>query len=569
MAGPHGLVIAGSDSATPTITADREGTYTFRLTVSDGIASHSDDIVLTVDSAAGIPPAMVLSETSVSVAENGGTATFTVHLAGLLSSNVVLNVTSSATGEATVSPSTLTFTPQDSETPRVITVTGVNDSALTTDSATISVAVNAGASDPAYAGLPASQVNVTCINEDVPPPEITTSSLPDCTAGNAYSATLAAALGTSPYSWSLVSGSLPPGLSLSSNGTISGTPVSTGIFAFTARVTDAALVSSTKSLTITISSFAWQLLPNGDLTAALVASGDTEDIDAGLGWVHNGFQYTTWYHDATNGRAYNDEGGPNGNQGNTAVSQVIFDNKQTTNTVRFRFDLKNQNGSGATNIVRVRVYGINTDLKINNWQETAVPANRTGTESPTYTLLFDTSLSSVNRDWETLETADINLNGTGYDYFVIRFFADNVNATQGDYLGLDNLYIGRAAVLDPYDGWAGGYGLTGNDAAANADPDGDGTPNLLEYALGSTPNSPASRPSLESQISDSKLQMTFDRIADPALIYEVWASNDLVDWGSAPVWSSTGAANVPGQVTYTDSVQAPSRRFLRLKVSRP
>lgn len=59
-------------------------------------------------------------------------------------------------------------------------------------------------------------------------PSITTSSLPAGTVGAAYSATLQASGGTPPYSWSLKSGSLPAGVSLSAAGTISGTPSSAG-----------------------------------------------------------------------------------------------------------------------------------------------------------------------------------------------------------------------------------------------------------------------------------------------------------------------------------------------------
>ena len=72
------------------------------------------------------------------------------------------------------------------------------------------------------------------------PPTITTSGLPDGTAGTAYSATLSATGGTSPYTWSVVSGQLAPGLTLSSQGAISGTPSSSGQFSFSAQARDSA-----------------------------------------------------------------------------------------------------------------------------------------------------------------------------------------------------------------------------------------------------------------------------------------------------------------------------------------
>lgn len=59
-----------------------------------------------------------------------------------------------------------------------------------------------------------------------------------------YSATLQASGGTPPYSFSLLTGSLPAGLSLSSAGIISGTPTTVGISTFTARVTDSTMATA-------------------------------------------------------------------------------------------------------------------------------------------------------------------------------------------------------------------------------------------------------------------------------------------------------------------------------------
>jgi hypothetical protein len=53
-----------------------------------------------------------------------------------------------------------------------------------------------------------------------------------------YGAQLDATGGTMPYAWGLVSGMMPPGLTLSSTGAISGTPTSTGAYPFTVRVAD-------------------------------------------------------------------------------------------------------------------------------------------------------------------------------------------------------------------------------------------------------------------------------------------------------------------------------------------
>lgn len=81
---------------------------------------------------------------------------------------------------------------------------------------------------------------------------ITTDSLPTGTEEMAYpSTTLEATDGTAPYTWSVTSGSLPPGLSLL-GAAITGTPTADGSYNFTVQVIDNEARNSTKSLTITI-----------------------------------------------------------------------------------------------------------------------------------------------------------------------------------------------------------------------------------------------------------------------------------------------------------------------------
>ena len=83
---------------------------------------------------------------------------------------------------------------------------------------------------------------------------ITTTTVPPGTQSVPYSTTLAAVGGTAPYTWSLASGSLPPGLAISSTGTISGTPTSPGTFSFTIEATDAVSGTATETYTITVAS---------------------------------------------------------------------------------------------------------------------------------------------------------------------------------------------------------------------------------------------------------------------------------------------------------------------------
>jgi hypothetical protein len=82
---------------------------------------------------------------------------------------------------------------------------------------------------------------------------ITTASLSSGTVGGAYTQTMQASGGTVPYSWSIASGSLPAGLTLSAaTGVISGTPTASGTSSFTAKVSDASSPSQTKSVALTL-----------------------------------------------------------------------------------------------------------------------------------------------------------------------------------------------------------------------------------------------------------------------------------------------------------------------------
>jgi hypothetical protein len=85
------------------------------------------------------------------------------------------------------------------------------------------------------------------------PPAVTSSDLPQAVLNNSYSYRLLVEGGTSPYSWSILSGQLPSGLGLDSqSGLISGTPLATGTFTFTVQVSDSISRAGQKSLSITV-----------------------------------------------------------------------------------------------------------------------------------------------------------------------------------------------------------------------------------------------------------------------------------------------------------------------------
>ena len=90
----------------------------------------------------------------------------------------------------------------------------------------------------AFATTATGNLSITVAN----PLTITTTSLPTAAPGVAYSHALAATGGIAPYTWSLT-GTLPPGLTLSAAGLISGTvtPTDAGnTYSFSVTVTDSA-----------------------------------------------------------------------------------------------------------------------------------------------------------------------------------------------------------------------------------------------------------------------------------------------------------------------------------------
>ncbi|MFZ0335129.1 MAG: Ig domain-containing protein [Candidatus Acidiferrales bacterium] len=91
------------------------------------------------------------------------------------------------------------------------------------------------ASSPIASATQAMTITITNTANAV---QIDTTNLPAGTVQTTYSASLSASGGTSPYTWKVVSGQLPAGLSLNGAGAITGTPTAAGQSNFSAQVTD-------------------------------------------------------------------------------------------------------------------------------------------------------------------------------------------------------------------------------------------------------------------------------------------------------------------------------------------
>ncbi len=101
--------------------------------------------------------------------EAGGTATFEIFLNNQPLADVTIGLTSSDTGEASISPNQLTFSPSDWSIAHVATVTGIDDLLDDGDQSYLIITGFASSTDPAYDSLDVANVSGININDDFAP----------------------------------------------------------------------------------------------------------------------------------------------------------------------------------------------------------------------------------------------------------------------------------------------------------------------------------------------------------------------------------------------------------------
>lgn len=116
----------------------------------------------------------------LSVSESGSTTSVSIRLNVAPTANVTLPISSSDTSEAVVSTSSLTFTPLDWQTPKTVTITGVNDELVDGPQSFTIVTGAASSSDGRFNGInPADSTGVTADNDSAvlsfAPPALTES----------------------------------------------------------------------------------------------------------------------------------------------------------------------------------------------------------------------------------------------------------------------------------------------------------------------------------------------------------------------------------------------------------
>jgi hypothetical protein len=225
MTGPGALSNQTTTSATYTVPAGTGKATVTATSKADSTKSASLSVTVSAPpsiTTQSLPPATIGTSYNQALAATGGAGALTYSLASGSSLPAGLNLNTSSGAIA--------------GTPTGTQASTVKFTAQVSDSSTVG---------PVSATQPLSVAVFLA-------PVFTTTSLPNATIGTPYNQTILVT-GAAPFTFSITSGSLPTGLSLS-GGTITGTPTgATGTTSFTVKVSDPNGASASQALSITVS----------------------------------------------------------------------------------------------------------------------------------------------------------------------------------------------------------------------------------------------------------------------------------------------------------------------------
>ncbi|RZJ32124.1 MAG: hypothetical protein EON85_02210, partial [Brevundimonas sp.] len=219
------------------------GTVTFQYKAvgfNDGDTSGAESAPATVTitiaaptlvlSGGALPAGQIAQAYSETVAASGGTAPYTYAVtAGALPAGLTLATDGTLSGSATAG--------------------GVFNFDIT-------------ATDSSTGTGPFSITSAYSLSIDAPTMSVTPGAAPSATVAQAYSTAFTGSGGVAPYSYAVTAGALPAGLTLATDGILSGTPTAGGAFSFTVTATDSSTgagpytASQTVALTVNGSTIA-------------------------------------------------------------------------------------------------------------------------------------------------------------------------------------------------------------------------------------------------------------------------------------------------------------------------
>ncbi len=195
----------------------------------------------------------------------------------------------------------------------------------------------------------------------------------------------------------------------------------------------------------------------------------------------------------------------------------------------------------------------------------------------THTLFVSATGTGLSYQWFQGLTGDTSLPVSGATsasfttpaLTVTQSYWARVSNTSGSRQSSTAAVAINAIAQTPLQSWAAGYALSGNNAAANADPDGDRISNLIEFALGGNPSVPGQTTLPTVDMPDAvTLGLTFHR-ARSDVTYVVESSTTLAPDSWIPAYTiekNADPASVGQDVTVEVPLSGATRKFLRLRV---
>ncbi|HRU70240.1 MAG TPA: M6 family metalloprotease domain-containing protein [Kiritimatiellia bacterium] len=378
--------------------------------------------------------------------------------------------------------------------------------------------------------------------------------LPAAWAGKPYSYTLSAAGGQPDYSWEVVAGTLPAGLTLSANGTLSGTPSQKVDALFSIRVTGSDGYSSTNAFELSVTMFR---LP--------FEEGAEDGMATPWGWTQEGVPSSVGKRWAVGA------GSPQTGDPATAYSGTnnfylsqSGSNQQTVRLITPQLDM----GEGMTNATLSFWLCMPKTLKQN-------------------TLKVYYASNASESVWNELVTVEKPV--PAWSNIVLSLPDPSPTyriAFEGTLKGTDGICLDDISVTGDYPPPTGGYAawllaafgpeITDEETIGmTADPDGDGLANWLEYAMALDPNAQDSEFAMDGGVTAGYLTLSYRR--NP-LAHDVTFTVEACDDLSAPLWTTDWVSQT-GEEDFTDylwithrhdlPVTDAPRRFLRLVITPP
>jgi GH43 family beta-xylosidase len=579
---PNANIDFGGSGANRTVTvtpaANQSGTATITITVSDGTLTASDTFVLTVTAVNDTPTISNVEDQTIDEDGNTGAIAITIGDVETAATALTLSGTSSNTGlvpNANIdfggsgANRTVTVTPAANQSGTAIITITVSDGTLTA-SDTFVLTVTAVNDTPTI-----SNVEDQTIDEDGNTGAIA------FTIGDVETAATALTLSGTSSNTGLV-----PNANIDFGGSGANRTVT---------VSPAAGQFGTATITITLSDGELSTDESFLLTVLSSATPITYNFDDGTlqGW--------TLVSTDSQGRQFFALVAPSLNSPNTAPQSgshfIGLHNPAFTLTA----PVYTQDGAHDTLLLRSPEFTLNGAGGLSAWlcgggngspslagtAVSALPASSsTGgfrgialRNSTTGQFVLSASKTANANSWEQVGFTAAQLAALPQaDVYTLDF----IDAAHGGWgwVNLDSVSIpgNLAALPDPFVTWAGGKGLSGAAAAFDADPDGDGIPNGLEFLLGGQPNPamPGANSSHllpTSTIDGGTFVFAYSRShAAASLAPVVEFTTDLAgSWTAATAGGNASIEVIPGTVADTVHTRIPtgsaSRFFARLRVT--